>query len=444
VNLKKIGILVIVLLGLLVLIRLVDRHESRRLDIEGRLLDLKPERIDKIELIRGAEKFIFLKLGNGWNLDFPLKSRADKWAIQGILDDFCQLKYDRQVEINAPDLKKYGLDVPEIELKLFENRDLESSVSVLIGIQNQMDSTSYVKLGLDNRVVLIAAYKRDQLDKKLFDFRDKTIFMFEPALARELEIKTRGTRFFLEKQKSGWFLKQPVFSLAADTVVSTILSAASGLEAIAFSKLASAASLQAFGFDRPLLELKLKTGNETRVLKVVRQDDRFFAHTPGFAEISEIDKKFTDHFDKKVKDFREPRVARFFAFDVSEIIYKTRGLDCHFQRNPEHRWIRVKPVGPGKLDGDRINDLLTALENLEAREFLDHPSGKEIFTYSLELKLGEQTQAGKSIDIGLWISDLTGDSLLVRNRNLPYLFRVSKAFIDRLPRKLEDFIKKTE
>ena len=149
-------------------------------------------------------------------------------------------------------------------------------------------------------------------------------------------------------------------------------------------------------------------------------------------------------FDKGASDFREYKIARFYGFDVTDIIYRVRGISCRFRRDSGDNWTWVEPSGTGELDGDRINDLLSELANLEASGFMDQPTGNEVLPHFLELKSEEKNGKGESLNIGLWISDPHKDIILVRNRDLPYLFRVSRTFFDRLPNKIEDFIKKSE
>ena len=116
-NWKKIVILALVLLVLITAISLVNRKETLKEGAEGVLLDFPAAEIEKIELRQKDMKFVFVRKEALWYLREPLAARADKVALEGILDDFCPLKYDRLVEENARDLKNYGLDKPEIELK---------------------------------------------------------------------------------------------------------------------------------------------------------------------------------------------------------------------------------------------------------------------------------------------------------------------------------------
>lgn len=185
----------------------------------------------------------------------------------------------------------------------------------------------------------------------------------------------------------------------------------------------------------------MKIGQETRVMKAVRQNERIFIRTTDRSDICEIDKTFMRLFDKEASDFREYKIARFYGFDVIDFTYRVRGMNCRFRRDSDHNWIWVKPIGQGNLDGERINDLLSELENLEAGEFLDRPSGKEVFAHFMELKSEAKNGKGESLNIGLWISEPNRDIVLIKNRDLPYLFRVSREFFDRLPGAIEDFIK---
>ncbi|MCK4836068.1 MAG: DUF4340 domain-containing protein [Candidatus Aminicenantes bacterium] len=441
-KLKQIGSLVVILAVLFILIHMVNKQEVREQESAGRLLNLKPEMVKKIELLRGEKTFRFVKQNHGWYLEEPVKTRADKRVIESILDDFCALKYERPVESNTRDLKKYGLGQPKIQLRLYEDKKPAPSFTIQLGNQNSMDSTSYTKLERNNDVVLITAYKRDQLEKDLFDFRDKKFFHFEQTEVKRLSFKSQEKEFVFKKKNNTWFLEKPLFSLTSEIVLSDIVSSASQLKAKAFVAVGSPGHLKTFGVDTPLVELKLSLEKGEKILKILRKEDKLYGYSLDFPEICEIEEKFIDQFNKELDDFREHKVARFYAFDVQEMTYSGDGLTVGVRKSNDFIWNWINPLTKKQVNGDKVNDFLTAIQDLEADSFLDQPTGAESFSFFLEMKLDDENNEDRTKTVQLSFSRSKEDFILVKNRDLPYLFRISSDFIGKLPQKLEDFIKK--
>lgn len=207
---KKIAILALVLLGLIIAILLSNRKEIYIEETEGILLDFPAAGIEKIELQQKDMKFAFVKREALWYLEEPLAAKADKAALANIFADFCPLKYDRLVEENALDLKNYGLDHPGIELKLFAKGMAAPVHTILLGLKNNLDSSSYAKLAGGNKVVLIAAYKRSSLEKDLFAFREKKIAPFLALDVKELQFQSGSCGFSIKKNAANaWELRKP-------------------------------------------------------------------------------------------------------------------------------------------------------------------------------------------------------------------------------------------
>ncbi len=102
-------------------------------------------------------------------------------------------------------------------------------------MKNNLDSSSYAKLAAGGKVVSIASYKRNVLEKDLFAFRDKKFFDFDNLAVTSMSYRYEGDGFDFYKKDDRWFMDKPVFSLAQEAKVGEILSAAAMLEAKAFT-----------------------------------------------------------------------------------------------------------------------------------------------------------------------------------------------------------------
>ena len=441
---KKIVILAIVLLVLITTISIINRKEIRKEGTEGVLLDFPAAKIDKIELRQKDMKFVFARRDSLWYLEEPLAAKADKVALESILEDFCPLKYDRLVEENARDLKSYGLDKPEIELKIFAKGMAAPVHTILLGMKNNLDSSSYAKLASNGKVVLIAAYKRNNLEKNLLAFRDKKILEFDNLAVTALEYNYKNTVFSFSKKDNQWFMEKPIFSLAQEAKVSEILSAASRLEAKAFVGAANTDSSREFNLEKPLLAVEFKSAAGSKKVVVGKKAERYYALVDGFAEIFEIDKDFCDKFSLDSAAFREKKIAPFYAFDVRELQFKNGSCEFTIKKNSAYAWKLLKPPLEIKLNEEKINQLLTALADCEAKEFVDNPKGAPEFVTTVKLQTENSQTPGQLKNIELNFASAKADTVSVRNPSLPYWFKVDKEILGKLPKKIEDISEVTQ
>jgi hypothetical protein len=438
VNWKQIVILALVLLVLIGVISLSKRKETSNQDAAGILLDIPAAKIEKIELRQKDDRFIFTKKNSIWYLTEPLAAKADKVALENILDDFCPLKYDRLVEENARDLKSFGLDQPEMQLKLFVEGMTTPAPSILLGMKNNLDSSSYAKLASSGKVVLIAAYKRNDLKKNLLAFRDKKILEFDSLAVMALEYNYKNTVFRFGKKDNQWFMEKPVFSLTQEAKINDILSGASLLEAKAFMGPATPDSRRAFGLETPLFTAVFKLAAGAKKITLGKKGERYYALVDGFNEICEIDKDFCEKFSLASADFREKKVAPFCAFDVRGLQFQSGSFGFTIKKNIANAWELLKPQREIKLNEEKINQLLTALADCEAREFVDNPKGAPEFVTLIDLQVENSRHPGQLENIELDFASAKADTVSVRNPSLPYWFKVDKEILGKLPKRIAD------
>jgi hypothetical protein len=436
VNWRKIAALSLLLAALAAAIVIVSRRERSRQGGEGILLDIPADAVERIELHRRGESFVFSRQDVLWRLDAPLAAKADRAAVESILDNFCRLRYDRLVAAKAVELKDFGLDRPEIELLLSaKGRPL---ATVLLGMKNVIDGSSYAKLAGDGRVVSIAAYGRNDLEKDLFAFRDKAVLELDSAAVQALDFRRGNSALAFARKEGRWFLEKPIYSLAQESKVEEILAAAAGLQARSFAPLLNSGGLGAFGLDKPELIAEFRSPSGMRRFRVGRQGKGLYAMADGAGEACAIDPDLLDKFAADPALFRERKVAPFFAFDVSEIAFRGAGFAFTARKDAAGSW-RLEPAPPGKkASREKIENLLSALAGLEAKEFIDAASVPPPFTTRIALKTVDPTDPEKQTPVVIEIAAGEGETAIVRNPALPYWFRVDRQALPKLPAGLDD------
>ncbi|HEX7502084.1 MAG TPA: DUF4340 domain-containing protein [Acidobacteriota bacterium] len=435
---KKILALALLLAVLIVAIVYVDRRAKGKPAVEGTLIDMPAASVEKIELRNKNGRFVFALRDMQWYLVEPLAAKADKVALESILDNFCELKYDRLVAENARELEGFGLDSPEIELKLFAKGMNQPEASVMLGAKNGLDDSSYAMLAAGGKVVSIAAYKRIDLEKGLFAFRDKKFLEIDASAVSALGYRVGDKALAFTKKNEQWLMDTPVYSLAQDAKVNDILTAASTLEALSFAAAPDAAARRGFGLEKPLLTAEFRSAGSFRRITVGQKGERFFAWVEGTSEICEIAKDLPDKFSGDAALFREKKVARFYAFDVRELAFQRGLFNFSVRKNAAGAWEFAKPAAGRKPSAEKIERLLSALADCEAGGFIDGPRGLPGFTARADLKVEDPADPEKLGPVTMEFSEAEGESVIARNPALPYDFKVGKEILRKLPGRIDD------
>jgi hypothetical protein len=436
VNWKKILALALFLAALGVVISHVNRRETGRLAVEGTLLDIPADAIDKVVLRNSGGLFVFSRRDTLWRMEKPLATKADKVALESILDNFCLLKYDRLVAEDGRDLKSFGLDRPGIELQLFARN--RPAVSIRLGMKNNLDDSSYATLASGGKVVTIAAYKRNDLEKDLFAFRDKKFLPVDPMAVSALDYRCGENVVALAKKDGRWFLQKPVYAMANDARISDILASASTLEALSFVPAAAADVRRGVGLDKPLLRAEFRSNGVSQRIAVGKKGEEYFAWVEGADEICGIGKDFPDKFVSDAAALREKKVALFYAYDVRELSFRQGTFQFGARKDAVGNWEFDRP-GTGKKPGpEKIDALLTALAGLEAVEFIDAPLAMPAVATRIVLKTDDPADPGKQGEIIMEFSAVAGETVIARNPALPYAFKVGKEILGKFPGKIED------
>ncbi len=433
---KKIAILVLFLAILVAAIMYVNQRERGRQVVEGTLLDMPSASVEKVELRNSNGRFVFSRRDTIWFLDAPLTAKAEKVALESVLDNYCPLKYDRLVAENPAELKDFGLDRPEIELKLFAKG--RPATTILLGTKNSLDDSSYAKLASGKKVVTIAAFKRADLEKDLFAFRDKKFFQIDSMTIGALEFRHENSSLSFHKEEGRWFLEKPVYSLAQESKVSDLLASASNLEALSFAPVPGGGAYGEFGLEKPVLIAEFRSPSGVRKITVGRKGERYYALAEGAAEICGISRDFPDMFGVDAAAFREKKAALFYAFDVREIAFRQGAFSFMVRKDALGTWKFAAPVSGKNPDREKIERLLTSLADLEAEGFIDGANAMPPFPTRIALKTEDPAYPEKQGSIVIEFAAAEGEAVIVRNPSLPYLFKANKEILAKLPAKLGD------
>ncbi|MGQ9618624.1 MAG: DUF4340 domain-containing protein [Candidatus Aminicenantia bacterium] len=442
---RTIVILLFIFLALLFTILYLEKREERKEKFEGKLVTFSTSDINKVELKRGIEEIVFQKKDDSWEITAPLKSKADKYTVDRLIEDFSDLKIERKVEENPRDLKKYGLEPPHRILKLWKKDG--STLTIYTGIENPIDGAIYAKKPEENTVYLIPSFLKSGLDKTLFDFRNKKIFEFEKDKVTKIKWESEGKSWEVTKKEDEWFLEQPVRALADKGKIDDLLYSLSGAEAKSFEvEDYKDEQLKDYFLEKPKIKISIKGEKDINISVGVKEEKdkkSIYAISNLNRIISELPETFLSEIDKKPEDVREKSVAVFWSFDVKSFSVIRDGKEYYFEKDKQDKWEMIKPERK-EMDGTKINDFLRKIEDVEAKEFIDNPKSLKDYGLdkpSLEFKIKTKEREKEKL-IEIVVGKEENERVHLMNKKLNYIFVTDNSFLKEIPKDFEDWKKK--
>lgn len=244
--------------------------------------------------------------GSRWLFETPIQTRADKAAVELVINRLNALQVKSFFDARAPDPALTGLGDAALRISIEGNQRRET---LLLGNRvgpppgpDEFISDYYARMD-DRGAIVVAAVPNDLLAvlrNSQTDLRDRRVLDFDPARLTALEVREPDRpEVILQRLETGqWQVHtrgDPRAPVPADPVfVAAALEALHQLAAHAFvSDAPSAADLESFGFNRPEREVALTLAGDgegpaaaaPRTLSLQIGRDAAAAPTRAFARV---------------------------------------------------------------------------------------------------------------------------------------------------------------
>ncbi|MDD8020318.1 MAG: DUF4340 domain-containing protein [Acidobacteriota bacterium] len=417
------------------------------------LTDLKVSDVEKLQLINSDQTTITIQKdekGN-WQVIEPLVTEADSYEVNNLVETLAGLRIEHLVDNQPADLKEYGFPQKEIKIWLKEQSE---PISILTGMENPLDGTLYARRADETRVVLLPAYVKTSLDKKLFDLRNKNILKFEPKEVQSLELSSRELAWKLIKKGDDFYLISPVEALASSSQIDSILNNLSALKARNFlAEDKKLEDLKAYGLHPPEYTIRLMLANgQEIILSLRKKEETVIATTSLLAKIVQVDNQIINDICKKASELREKRIAQFNSWRATALTIK-RGSESFSlvkeksgdKDKPEDNWYLITQTGQKELaEASQAESLLRQLEYLEAIDFIDRPQALEAYgldkpQYEIIIKVKAEDDKEKTIKLFFGQKLKDKNQVAVKNSDFAYLFLIDFNLLSSWPSGVEDF-----
>ena len=236
------------------------------------LMSFKMDDVRKLIVTRDNGQTVEVDLhGDKWKMVKPAQYPADDIQVRQALSTIVNAKASDFVADAPASVTQYGLEKPHLTATVVLKNGEQQSL--LFGFKQNEPGKSgyYVRRGERAPVYAVPGYLMSTLDKSWLDYRDRTVFNFEPSAVESVKVKNSNGEFTLKRGPSGkWDVIVAGKTSAGDIpVVERMLSQLRNLKgsSIVADPMPSA---QPFGLENPALEITLigKDGKQLGTIKL--------------------------------------------------------------------------------------------------------------------------------------------------------------------------------
>jgi hypothetical protein len=373
-----------------------DREAAE--ETANRLVVFEPDQVDRIEIVRPDGQFVVEKSADGWAITAPVALDADGAAIDGLIDELHRAGKDRLISEAPEDPATYGLDVPDVTVRLGLNDGTERSVSV--GKDTPIGANLYV--GLESGEVYSATQGlRPTLALDLLDVRDRSILRFEESAVTRIELLTPELEAGLLRQQddqTSWQLTFPMTGRADTDTVEGLLSGlhTSEVEAFVLDAGPDIDQMRQYGLDDPMSVVSLWTDGEEPLRLLVGSESQEPAGRYGMREggnaVFVVPAALVEGLPAGAADLRNREVFALAREQVRSIELEHAGLSARVERDGVE-WQLTRPRTL-VADASTVSRLLSGVQDLRAADFAS--SGRGLDDPHVLLRLGFQAAEGES------------------------------------------------
>ena len=407
-------VLLAALLGAYVWFFEIEGEEERQAqkELEEKVISIPKDSIKTVVINDFDKTFKFEKKDDNWIIEAPVATGADESAVSSLLSSLSNAKKSRSFSVKPEEKRQYGLNNNLIRVKVIAFNGQADSVQ--LGMKTSIGEDMYItRNNQDTMVAITPISLKNNAQKSLFSWRDKKVLHFNKDQVRSFNFKNGGETYSFAKEGSDWALTKPLEAKADNSTVNAILNK------IDFGRIKTveaeqAASLSKYKLTDPQYKIEIFSGPELAKSTVSfsrldgntaygKDEVRPHIFTVDSTFIKPFKKSLFDFRDKDLVDFNKPAINRINLLNGSELLM--------FSKDTSDRW-QIASGEPVK--NYKINDLLTALDNMKVDAFV---AEKPAYLMPYELanpKKKIELFAGDSKEVELEFGKVKNDQMYVR------------------------------
>jgi hypothetical protein len=268
------------------------------------LIKIDRDKVDGVEVDLSGKPIQFTKDGSDWKITKPIAAQADFSAVEGLVGriETAQMKSIAADQASPADLKKYGLDKPEVTVTINQG---SARAMVEIGGKAGEDAV-YARDVSKGSVVTLDKSLDDDLKKGVGDYRRKDVFEFRAFNATRVEFTRGGQTIILERVKGqgnnaqdSWRRVSPNPADADKSKVESLLAGVADMRATSFTD-----STANTGLDKPAMTVlaKFEDGKKEERVSFGKSGTDVYALIPGQPGAGKIEAEKFDEANKSLDE----------------------------------------------------------------------------------------------------------------------------------------------
>jgi Domain of unknown function (DUF4340) len=241
-----------------------NRKEEKEQAAKEEAKVLFPLKADQLQSLTLKREKVTIQLertraDSDWMIVAPIRVAIDKMALSRLQSTLAELKYERLISESAKDLSEFGLDKPPLVIS-FRGEKEEETLS--IGAQSPMGSSVYASVGKTGKVYLLSGEQKQELDKSLYDLREKKLLSLEMDKINGVMIERKQSRWHLYKKEGRWHLEGDEEFKVDQKKVEVFVRPILWADALSFEKEA-AEDIKTYGLSEPAARIVLSDDAKT-------------------------------------------------------------------------------------------------------------------------------------------------------------------------------------
>jgi len=342
-------------------------EQEKQKELDEKIFNFESDSVAIVEIRSIFNQFRFERKNDGWIITDPIETGGDKSTVDGLINTMKNIKKVREFTIKDGTQPEYGL-VGRSVLVIFQFTN-GSRDSIRFGDPTPVNNNIFAGRG-DSTVFVLGSYTKENTEKQLFDWRDKSIAKIELNDVREMRIKNSHGQFHFETDGTDWFLKAPRDVKAENPTVNNIIRKFQNDKV---------KSIVAENFENPkefrltkpryIIDMYLGEGKAHKQIILSslkdnvaygKDDSRPYVFTVDSTVINEFDKSFFEMRDKKI-------VSWFNREKIDSLVIDQGDSTVTLNQDTLKTWWMNDSI---KIKGWKINTLLSNMQNLQAEKFL--------------------------------------------------------------------------
>ncbi len=393
----------------------------------------------KITVSGYGRMIILSKENDAWRILSPIATDADANAVNALISALQNAEIERKLD-PVEDPHDFGLTPPRYTI-VIETQNAKSD-TLFIGDKNPTERSVFMRKAGIPEVLLTSPALLGNLEKGVFEYRDKSVLPFDKDHVREVIIQ-HATQAPIRILKDGdeWKIVSPMEVPADRYTVDGILNGISN------SKMKSVVSEQRvhpdrYGLDHPSAVLTLFLGEEKAQKQLTlgkRTQEGFFACDPTRPMVFTIDSAAAQFSSHTLFDLRDKRIALFEREKVYRIEMNRKNEHLICMKDTSDAWWIVEPRRV-KAKYWKISSLLSTIEAMKATRFIGQESSRNPLSrfHSPQMECALQDSGRNELLHVVFGRALDDDNIAVLNQRTSWVYATDNDVLNDLWPKMEE------